>query len=256
MPLKTFSSDVLSRLCGVAADDPYQATGFRTKIMQEMGLGKESENHLNLPVTWDAAHLLNLAVLDVKVIIGNSKSDSGKHFQSLLSAAMFSTRLWQMGKDLLFCNLWILQQEDLFPVQPRAFLDTMKPIVDLQLRVQSLDAPLWKLKLWCPRVKREMEKMSSGEPGSFPRLKNVTKKLKPGNFYNGVTLFPGWLITESPTGGLKDKKIYSWSLRDDEEIEQNHANLARDLMISVSERIEPVISNEVFAPLEVFDAQY
>ena len=33
-----FSDDVLSRLCGVAADGSYQASGFRTKIANEIGL--------------------------------------------------------------------------------------------------------------------------------------------------------------------------------------------------------------------------
>ncbi len=40
------------------------------------------------------------------------------------------------------------------------FLDTMKPIVDLMLHVQSLDTTIWKLKLWWPKVKEVMEKSS------------------------------------------------------------------------------------------------
>ena len=125
----------------------------------------------------------------------------------------------------------------------------------LQLCVQSLDTPVRKLKLLWPKVKQEMEKMSNGVPGSFPRLEKVANTLKQGSVYHGVTLLPGWLITESQTKGLKNK-LYTWSLRDEEEIEQDHINFARELMVTVSERIEAVISNDLFAILEVFDASY
>ena len=48
---------------------------------------------------------------------------------------------------------------------------------------------------------------------SFPRFKKVAKALKPGSVYNGVTLLPGWLNTESPTTGTNKEKLYTWSLR-------------------------------------------
>ena len=61
-----FSKDVLSRLCGVSVDGPYQAAGFRERLLQELGI-KDSDNcQLSLPVTWDAACLLNLGVVEVK----------------------------------------------------------------------------------------------------------------------------------------------------------------------------------------------
>ena len=40
--------------------------------------------------------------------------------------------------------LWCL------PASMLATLDTMEPIVDLMLRLQSLDRPIWKSKLWWP----------------------------------------------------------------------------------------------------------
>jgi hypothetical protein len=42
-----------------------------------------------------------------------------------------------------------------------AFLNILEPVVDLMLRVQSLDTPIWNLKLWWPVC---------GDATAFPRL--------------------------------------------------------------------------------------
>eukprot|EP00795_Rhopilema_esculentum_P009841 gene9841-18419_t len=96
-----------------------------------------------------------------------------------------------------------------------AFLDTMKPIVDLMLHVQSLDTPIWRLKLWWPKVKYVMEKTGQGDPDSFPKLKKARDSIKPGGEYKGVTLLPGWLIKKIDRKG----KVYSWSMREGDDIE-------------------------------------
>ena len=44
-----------------------------------------------------------------------------------------------------------------------ACLGIMGPVVDLMLRVQSLDTPVWKLKLWWPRVKAKLSEAGSGD---------------------------------------------------------------------------------------------
>ena len=71
-----FSKEVLSRLCGVAADGPYQASGFRRKLLETLNIVETRADHLALPVTWNAAHILNFGVSDVK----DSKSPSGIFF--------------------------------------------------------------------------------------------------------------------------------------------------------------------------------
>ena len=55
-----FSGNILRRACGVAADGPYQATGFREKLLELLEIDDTSQ--LAFPVTWDPAHLLNLGV--------------------------------------------------------------------------------------------------------------------------------------------------------------------------------------------------
>ncbi len=74
---ENFSKDILPSLCGVAGDGPYQATGFRKKLLEELGIFDEDDSQIALPVSWDAAHAMNLGVLDVK----DSKTPSGTYFQ-------------------------------------------------------------------------------------------------------------------------------------------------------------------------------
>ena len=76
-----FSSDILFRLCGVAADGLYQASGFRNQLY-EMLFIPEIHKDLALPITWDPAHLLNLGVTDVR----DSKSESAEFFSIVYQA--------------------------------------------------------------------------------------------------------------------------------------------------------------------------
>ena len=73
-----FSRNVLTSVCGVATDGPYQATGFREKLLELLCVTDADNSSLALPVTWDPAHLINLGVTDIK----DSSTGSGKHFQS------------------------------------------------------------------------------------------------------------------------------------------------------------------------------
>ena len=73
--LQHFSEGVLSHLCGVAADGPYQATGFAAELRETLAIA-DYDPEVALPVTWDAAHLLNLAVTDVR----DSQTKSGSYF--------------------------------------------------------------------------------------------------------------------------------------------------------------------------------
>ena len=51
---------------GIAADGPYQASGFRDEILEKIGIGNGPQNLLDLPDSLNAANLINLGVLDVK----------------------------------------------------------------------------------------------------------------------------------------------------------------------------------------------
>ena len=75
-----------------------------------------------------------------------------------------------------------------------SFLDILDPIVDLMLRVQSLDVPVWKLKLWWPKIRAKLEKAANGDADCFPRLQEVGERINPGDHYQGW-----WRRTERNT---------------------------------------------------------
>ena len=67
-----FGADAHSQLCGVLTDSTYQACGFKEYLRQSLGLNDDDD--IALTITWDTAHLLNLAATDVRD--GNTKSSS------------------------------------------------------------------------------------------------------------------------------------------------------------------------------------
>lgn len=297
-----FSRELFSRICGVAADGPYQATGFRGKLLEKLGLLEiEDEDQLALPVTWDAAHALNLGVLDVR----DSKAPSGTHFRRFIKRCNVFNNILSNGKGFAFLQLvdssarrpvayatqrftssayeqWLkieksysafwkafellhpnrAEEEELqymiagsdFVADLLAFLDVMKPIVDLMLRVQSLDTPMWKLKLWWPKIKAKLSKAARGDPDSFPKLKNVRNALQPGDVYKEVKLLEGWLVTnDNNQPGLAESR-FTWQMRESEDVKSDRERLALDLMTSLDNRVNAVVADGAFSVLEVFDA--
>ena len=69
-----------------------------------------------------------------------------------------------------------------------AFLDTVEPLGDFMLRLQSLDTPLWKIKFWWPVVKTKMQEHCSGV---FRRIISAENP-RAGSTYKSVTLLEGW----------------------------------------------------------------
>ena len=86
-------------MCGVAADGPYQTTNFRASLVQHVGV--DYEDVLSLPVTWDPAHLLNLAVTDVK----DGNSTSGKFLRLFIRRCNMFNQLLSHGKGFAFLKL-------------------------------------------------------------------------------------------------------------------------------------------------------
>ena len=89
-----FPSDILSRLYGVAADGPYQASGFRKQLY-------ENHKDLALPITWDPAHLLNPGVTD----IGDSKSESAEFFRVFIKQCNAFNDILSHGKGFSFLQM-------------------------------------------------------------------------------------------------------------------------------------------------------
>ena len=277
-----FSKDGFSRLCGVSADGPYQAAGFRERLLQELEIKGSDNGQLSLPVTWDAAHLLNLGVVEVK-----DKSPSSDHFKTFLKRCNVFNTVLANGKDFAFLQLvdqearrpvayafqrfasssyeqWLkieksysamwkafdklypnrLEDEQYqymiagsdFIADLLSFLDILDPIVDLMLRVQSLDVPVWKLKLWWPKIRAKLEKAANGDADCFPRLQEVGERINPGDHYQGVKLLQGWLVTNEG-GGEGQRGILNWTQREKMEIEGDRLQLATDLMNALDRRV-------------------
>ncbi len=96
-----FSPEVLQRLCGVGADRPYQATGFRTRLRMELDIPENSLENIALPVTWDTAHVLNLAVTAVR----DGKSSSGEHFRRFIKRCNVFNNILSNGKGFAFLQM-------------------------------------------------------------------------------------------------------------------------------------------------------
>ena len=294
------SPEVLQRLCGVAADGPYQATGFRTQLCMQLNIPENSLEDIALPVTWDTAHVLNLAVTAVR----DGKSASGEHFRRFIKRCNVFNNILSNGKGFAFLQMidasarrpvtyttqrfmsssyeqW-LKIEDSYDsfwkafemFHPRrsveeelqymiagsdfvedllSFLDVMDPVIDLMLRAQSLDTPVWKLKIWWPKVKSKLMEAARGNPNSFPRLQKFAHSLKPGGEFKGVKLLEGWLVVKDANKDESGNSLFTWKLREDDDVKQDQRRLAEDLCKALEKRVESV-TKEFLSDLEVFDA--
>ena len=291
-----FSDDVLTRICGIAADGPYQAIGFRETFLEMLNITDAEDTNLALPVTWDPAHLINLGVTDIK----DANTESGKHFKRFIKRCNVFNTILAHGKGFAFLQMtdstarrpvsyatqrfasssyeqWLKIEksydsywkafEHLYPNRIEeeeyqyqiagadfvsdllACLDTLEPVVDLMLRVQSLDAPIWKLKSWWPTVKTGIQFMIDND--SFPRV-DKHGILNPGDEFKGVRLLEGWLFEECE--GTGRDKLYKWSTRDTEDVSTDRIRFAKDILESINNRLDDVISQDHLKVLEVFDA--
>lgn len=87
------------RLCGVAADGPYQTRNFRASLVKHVGI--TFDDVLSLPVTWDPAHLLNLAVTDIK----DAASPAGIFFRLFIKRSNIFNHLLSHGKGFAFLKM-------------------------------------------------------------------------------------------------------------------------------------------------------
>ena len=95
-----FSEDVLSRLCGVAADGPYQASGFAAQLRESLAI-TDDDPDLALPVTWDTAHVLHLGVTDVR----DAQDQSGANFRRFIKRCNIFNHVMSHGKGFAFLQI-------------------------------------------------------------------------------------------------------------------------------------------------------
>ena len=198
-----------------------------------MNIKDSTCNHLVFPVTWDAAHALNLAVLDIK----DSQTEGREHMNRFIQRCNVFHTLLARGKGFAFLQAvgsnarrpvlnatqrfassaneqWLKIEQSFnsywqafdvlyskrkeeeeyqymiagsdFVAGLLAFIDTLEPIVDLMLHVQSLDTPILKLKRWWPILKEQMLALSAGYPDSLPRYSKRKDAIFPGGAYKSI----------------------------------------------------------------------
>ncbi len=64
---------------GVAADGPYQAAGFAARLRESLAITGDDQD-IALPVTWDTAHVLHLAVTNAR----DAQNQSGAYFRQFI----------------------------------------------------------------------------------------------------------------------------------------------------------------------------
>ena len=84
----------------MTADGPYQTKNFKTGVFDTMGI-KDYNDILRLPVTWDPAHELDLAVTDVR----DSKSKGAEFFSLFIKRSNVFNHLLHNGKGYAFLQL-------------------------------------------------------------------------------------------------------------------------------------------------------
>ena len=101
------SEDALSRLCGIAADGPYQASRFSEHLRDRLNITENED--LAFPITWDPAGALNLAVIWMLEMPGTKVAS---FLSTLERDAMCLIMSLQTEKGLLSWKLSTLMQED------------------------------------------------------------------------------------------------------------------------------------------------
>ena len=108
-------------------------------------------------------------------------------------------------------------------------LEIMEPVAQLMARSQTLDVPIWKLKLWWPKIKKNLEEAARGDPEGFPKLEKVRNNFKPGGKFKHVTLLQGWLVIKD-RGKDAGADRYTWKMRESSEIKADREEFANSLM--------------------------
>ena len=246
----------------------------------------KNDDDLALPVTWDTAHLLNLAVTDVR----DTNTKSGAFFKQFIKRCNVFNHVLANGKGFAFLQLvdenarrpvtyatqrfasssyeqWVKIEKSFdslwksfdllhpnhaeeeewqymiagydFVLDLLALLDILHPVVDLMVLAQALETPVWKLKLWWPKISAKLMKAENGDTEAFSRLKEVKENLHPGGVFKGVTLLPGWLVT-SDGGKESGEQRFRWTEREDHEIEEDHRRFAKDLKDAFKSRVASI----------------
>uniref|UniRef100_A0A7M5X9Y9 Uncharacterized protein n=1 Tax=Clytia hemisphaerica TaxID=252671 RepID=A0A7M5X9Y9_9CNID len=127
-------------------------------------------------------------------------------------------------------------------------LDTLKPLVDVMLQLQSLDNPVWKLKKLFPELIDRLKEAGARDKDALPKLTKHEKDVKVCGKFDGVTLLAGWLPKRNADG------TFTWTSRNKTDIRKEHSAFVKELIEALEKRIKPEIEKDHIETLAVLDA--
>ena len=127
-------------------------------------------------------------------------------------------------------------------------IDFLRPIIRLLVDLQSLQAPIWKVCIWCPKVLKEIEMMENFTlndiPTSMDKLSSNVEDMRRGLFKE-TKLVEGWLVVDSGNGP-KDSQVLNWIARELKDREKDLKILLMDLKTSLQTRLQSVLLQNYF----------
>ena len=123
-------------------------------------------------------------------------------------------------------------------------LDVMRPAIEMLVKLQYLQVPIWKICVWSSKVIRELSQVATlsltNPAEQFGYLHGSMNEISKGK-YKGVKLVPGWLLVGTETDENKET-IYRWIVRDQKDCENDLKQLAVDLAESLNSRYEQSVT--------------
>lgn len=123
-------------------------------------------------------------------------------------------------------------------------LDVMKPVIEMLVRLQDLQVPIWKICVWSPKVISTLNAVKglslSKPPKHYGYLGNNMDGIQKGK-YKGIKLVPGWLLVGA-TSQKDGSTLYKWIVRDQKDCEKDLKQLAVDLIEALESRYEKSVT--------------
>ena len=119
-------------------------------------------------------------------------------------------------------------------------IDILRPFMTLLVDLQSLQAPIWKVCIWYPKVLKEIEVMENFTlqdiPTSMDKLSSNVEDVRRGLFKE-TKLVEGWLVVDSGDGP-KESQVLNWVARELKDSEKDLKILLMDLKTSLQTRLQ------------------
>uniref|UniRef100_A0A1I8FTV9 SWIM-type domain-containing protein n=1 Tax=Macrostomum lignano TaxID=282301 RepID=A0A1I8FTV9_9PLAT len=235
----------IDRLVGVIADGQYQTAPFKTAIFEKL---KEAGADYEIPINWDPAHFINLAVTNVR------DSDDGEALQDFIDRANLFPHLFGHGRGR--SALEIASEDHAGAISSFA-----------SQRFTSSAMNQWQTIFRCygdlhAAFRAEKPRVRDNDPQpyimfgfdfvcdllgyldlfapineDYPTLHEHIDNLHVGGTFDGVTLLDGWLKVKKPVAGSASDQD-QWRARDMEDIARDTQKLAGALHRSFVARIQ------------------